>query len=262
MQIDHLTQQIKSTRQELIQHTAFGWVNTLDKARDFMETHVWAVWDFMVLLKALQRQLTCVDTYWIPNGDPETRRLINEIVHGEESDVDQDGNATSHFELYIKAMEEAGANTAPILAFIEALRSGLKPIEALEKSDAPEGAKAFVRQTLEVVENGQAHEIAAVFTFGREDLIPDMFVEIVGNLKAQFPEQLGLFAYYLERHIEVDGDLHGHLAERMVELLCGSDSEKWKGAAERSEQALRARINLWTAVMQGFEQRHSAPAIA
>jgi polyhydroxyalkanoate synthesis regulator protein len=113
-----------------------------------------------------------------------------------------------------------------------------------------------------VVENGQAHEIAAVFTFGREDLIPDMFVEIVGNLKAQFPEQLGLFAYYLERHIEVDGDLHGHLAERMVELLCGSDSEKWKGAAERSEQALRARINLWTAVMQAFEQRHSAPAIA
>src|SRR6056300_1574652 len=262
MQIDHLTQQIKSIRQELIQHPAFGWVNTLDKARDFMETHVWAVWDFMVLLKALQRQLTCVDTYWIPKGDPETRRLINEIVHGEESDVDQDGNATSHFELYIKAMEEAGANTAPILAFIEALRSGVKPIEALEKSNAPEGAKAFVRQTLKVVENGQAHEIAAVFTFGREDLIPDMFMEIVGNLKKQFPEELGLFAYYLERHIEVDGDLHGHLAERMVELLCGEDSVKWKSATVLSEKALRARIELWTAVMQEFDARHSSTPTA
>ena len=114
MQIDHLTKQIKSTRQELIEHPAFGWVNSLDKAREFMETHVWAVWDFMVLLKALQRQLTCVDTYWIPQGDPETRRLINEIVHGEESDVDREGNATSHFELYVKAMEEAGANSAPV----------------------------------------------------------------------------------------------------------------------------------------------------
>ena len=262
MQIHHLTQQIKSTRHELIQHPAFGWVNTLDKARDFMETHVWAVWDFMVLLKALQRELTCVDAYWIPQGDPETRRLINEIVHGEESDVDREGNATSHFELYVKAMEEAGANTAPILAFIEALRAGANPMQALEESEAPEGAKAFVRQTLAVVEGGKAHEIAAVFTFGREDLIPDMFMEIVGNLKAQFPEQLGLFAYYLERHIEVDGDLHGHLAERMVELLCGTDAQKWESAAELSEQALRARINLWTAVMQAFEQRHSAPVTA
>jgi len=262
MQIDYLTKQIQSTRHELIQHPAFGWVNTLDKARDFMETHVWAVWDFMVLLKALQRQLTCVDTYWIPHGDPETRRLINEIVHGEESDVDKEGNATSHFELYVKAMEEVGANTVPILSFITALREGANPFDTLEASDAPEGAKVFVRQTLSVVEGGKAHEIAAVFTFGREDLIPDMFIEIVGNLKAQFPEQLGLFAYYLERHIEVDGDLHGHLAERMVDILCGTDLEKWESAAALSEQALRARINLWTSVIQAFEQRHSAPATA
>lgn len=258
MQIDHLTNQIQSTRQELIDHPSFGWVDTLEKAKVFMETHVWAVWDFMVLLKALQRELTCVNTYWVPKGDPEIRRLINEIVHGEESDIDQDGVATSHFELYVRAMEEAGADTAPILSFIEALKSGQLPFEALENSEAPEGAKAFVRQTLEVVEGGNAHEIAAVFTFGREDLIPDMFMEIVGNLKKQFPEELGLFAYYLERHIEVDGDLHGHLAERMVELLCGEDSVKWKSATVLSEKALRARIELWTAVMQEFDARHSS----
>ena len=159
-------------------------------------------------------------------------------------------------------MAEAGANTTPILTFIEDLKKGIDPKLALRQSDAPEGAKKFVLSTLEVVERGSASEMAAVFTFGREDLIPDMFIEIVRNLKEKFPTELGLFTYYLERHIEVDGDLHGHLAERMVELLCGSDSEKWKGAVERSEQALRARINLWTAVMQAFEQRHSAPAIA
>jgi hypothetical protein len=261
MQIQHLTKQIQSTRQELIDHPAFGWVNTLEKAQVFMETHVWAVWDFMVLLKALQRELTCVNTYWVPKGDPEIRRLINEIVHGEESDVDQDGVATSHFELYVRAMEEAGADTAPILSFIEALKTGQLPFEALDESGAPEGAKAFVRQTLEVVEGGNAHEIAAVFTFGREDLIPDMFMEIVGNLKKQFPDELGLFAYYLERHIEVDGDLHGHLAERMVELLCGESEAKWQSAAELSEKALRARIDLWTAVMQEFDSRHSSTPI-
>ena len=248
MQIDHLTKQIKSTRQELIEHPAFGWVNSLDKAREFMETHVWAVWDFMVLLKALQRQLTCVDTYWIPQGDPETRRLINEIVHGEESDVDREGNATSHFELYVKAMEEAGANSAPVLAFIEALRAGANPMEAVEESDAPEGAKAFVRQTLAVVEGGKAHEIAAVFTFGREDLIPDMFIGMVKHLSSSEKVDCSKLIYYLERHIELDGDEHGPLSLQLVQELCGDDEIKWREATETAKQAMQTRINLWNGI--------------
>lgn len=258
MKIELVKEQIEASRQELVAHPAFQWVNTVPRARHFMEAHVWAVWDFMVLLKSLQRELTCVDTYWIPKGDPAVRRLINEIVHGEESDVDQQGNATSHFELYLRAMKEAGADTAPITNFINDLERGVKPQEALEASDAPESAKAFVRQTLDVVARGDASEIAAVFTFGREDLIPDMFIEIVRYLKATFPNELGLFAYYLERHIEIDGDLHGHLAEQMVELLCGTNAAKWEQAALSSKAALQSRIGLWTAVMAEFEAKHSA----
>ncbi len=253
MSIEQVKREIAHTRSELIAHKAFTWVDQPDKARVFMEHHVWAVWDFMVLLKALQRQLTCVNTYWVPTGNATVRRLINEIVFGEESDIDQDGNAVSHFELYIRAMKEAGAATEPILHFIEEIRSGANPIEALKASDAPQGAKDFVAQTLEVVERGDASEIAAVFTFGREDLIPDMFIEIVRYLKQQFPDELGLFAYYLERHIEVDGDLHGHLAEQMVEELCGSDASKWEAAARSSQVALKARIALWTSVVQAYD---------
>ena len=258
MKIESVKEQIEASRQELVAHPAFQWVNTVPRARHFMEAHVWAVWDFMVLLKSLQRELTCVDTYWVPKGDPAVRRLINEIVHGEESDVDQQGNATSHFELYLRAMSEAGADIAPISNFIKDLQRGVQPLEALEASDAPESAKAFVRQTLDVVARGDASEIAAVFTFGREDLIPDMFIEIVRYLKSTFPNELGLFAYYLERHIEIDGDLHGHLAEQMVELLCGDNVEKWNQAALSSKTALQSRIELWTAVMAEFEAKHSA----
>lgn len=167
MKIDYVKSQISNVRQELIDHQAFTWVDDLDKARIFMESHVWAVWDFMVLLKGLQRQLTCVDTYWVPTGNPEVRRLINEIVFGEESDIDQNGNAISHFELYVQAMSEAGANTQPILSFIAELNLGVDPKVALDRSEAPEGSKKFVRATLDVVERGHAHEIAAVFTFGR-----------------------------------------------------------------------------------------------
>ena len=194
----------------------------------------------------------------MPKGDPAVRRLINEIVHGEESDVDQQGNATSHFELYLRAMTEAGADIAPISNFINDLERGIQPLEALEASAAPESAKTFVRKTLDVVARGDASEIAAVFTFGREDLIPDMFIEIVRYLKTTFPNELGLFAYYLERHIEVAGDLHGHLAEQMVELLCGTNEEKWKQAAFSSQVALQARIELWKAVMAEVDVKHSA----
>ena len=258
MKIELVKEQIEASRQELVAHPAFQWVNTVPRAQYFMEAHVWAVWDFMVLLKSLQRELTCVNTYWTPKGDPAVRRLINEIVHGEESDVDQEGNATSHFELYLRAMKEAGADTTPISNFIKDLDRGVQPLEALEASAAPESAKAFVSQTLEVVARGEVSEIAAVFTFGREDLIPDMFIEIVRFLKTTFPNELGLFAYYLERHIEIDGDLHGHLAEQMVELLCGDNEEKWNQAALSSKAALQARIELWTTVMTEFEAKHLA----
>jgi len=258
MTIDRVKSEIQEVRAELIAHDAFTWVDSLEKAQHFMEYHVWAVWDFMVLLKGLQRELTCTDTYWVPKGNAAVRRLINEIVWGEESDEDRDGRAMSHFEMYLEAMQEAGAETQPIRNFILDLQNGIDPKVALAKSKAPAGAKKFVLSTLEVVERGQAHEMAAVFTFGREDLIPDMFMEIVAGLKAQFPDKLGKFTYYLERHIEVDGDVHGHLAEQMVEQLCAEDENKWLVARDASLTALQARIELWTTVLASFRSLHLA----
>ncbi|MGB1184593.1 MAG: DUF3050 domain-containing protein [Schleiferiaceae bacterium] len=258
MTIDRVKSEIQEVRAELIAHEAFTWVDSLEKAQHFMEYHVWAVWDFMVLLKGLQRELTCTDTYWVPKGNAAVRRLINEIVWGEESDEDRDGRAMSHFEMYLEAMQEAGAETQPIRNFILDLQNGVDPKVALAKSKAPAGAKKFVLSTLDVVERGQPHEMAAVFTFGREDLIPDMFMEIVAGLKAQFPDKLGKFTYYLERHIEVDGDVHGHLAEQMVEQLCAEDENKWLVARDASLTALQARIELWTTVLASFRSLHLA----
>lgn len=258
MTIDRVKSEIQEVRAELIAHDAFTWVDSLEKAQHFMEYHVWAVWDFMVLLKGLQRELTCTDTYWVPKGNAAVRRLINEIVWGEESDEDRDGRAMSHFEMYLEAMQEAGAETQPIRNFILDLQNGVDPKVALAKSNAPAGAKKFVLSTLDVVERGQPHEMAAVFTFGREDLIPDMFMEIVAGLKAQFPDKLGKFTYYLERHIEVDGDVHGHLAEQMVEQLCAEDENKWLVARDASLTALQARIELWTTVLASFRSLHLA----
>ena len=161
MKIEFVKSQILPARQELLNHQAFTWIDDLEKVHVFMENHVWAVWDFMVLLKGLQRACTSIGPYWVPKGNAEVRRLINEIVFGEESDLDQNGRAISHFELYVQAMDEAGANSLPIRSFIQDLQNGVDAKLALHQSQAPKGAKQFVLETLDVVERNVASEMAA-----------------------------------------------------------------------------------------------------
>ena len=105
MHLSVLQERISSVRQDIIQHPLYPQLKELKDLQQFTQYHVFAVWDFMSLLKSLQRQLTCVTTPWVPVGAANTRYLINEIVTGEESDVDADGNRISHFELYLQAMQ-------------------------------------------------------------------------------------------------------------------------------------------------------------
>ncbi|MFD2571217.1 DUF3050 domain-containing protein [Spirosoma soli] len=249
-QLNRLSAQIEPLRQQLTTHPLYTSVHTHADLQRFMQSHVWAVWDFMSLLKALQRELTCVSVPWLPVGNPATRYLINEIVVGEESDVDPEGNRISHFELYLKAMQQAGADTSLIESFIAGLVAGTSVREALATISLPHGSHQFVNFTFDLIEKGKLHEIAAVFTFGREDLIPDMFIALVKQLRDQSPERLSLFTYYLERHIEVDGDHHSHLAKAMTAELCGSDPQLWQEAATAVEAALQARISLWDSVYE------------
>lgn len=210
-----------------------------------MESHIYAVWDFMSLLKSLQAGLTCVDVPWLPAGSPSTRYLINEIVLGEESDVDQHGHYTSHFELYLKAMHEAGCDVSAVGNFLSALTDQPSVSDALTQSGSPRGAADFVRHTFSVIQTAKVSVIAAVFTFGREDLIPNMFISLIKELKEQFPHQLDTLHYYVQRHIEVDGDHHSKLAYQMTAELCGEDEQKWQEATVYVKESLLARISLW-----------------
>ncbi|MFD1256428.1 DUF3050 domain-containing protein [Mucilaginibacter terrae] len=246
--IAQLKHQIEPLRAQLIQHPLYRQMQTLEDLTNFMEHHAFAVWDFMSLLKTLQQKLTCTKVPWMPVGSANTRYLINEIVTGEESDVDEQGNRTSHFELYLRAMQQAGSSAQAINALFNKLQSG-KPIEeALSVADIPVAARNFVQHTFEVIDTNQAHIQAAVFTFGREDLIPGMFISMVKEISSQFPGKVDLLLYYLERHIEVDGDHHSHLAYQMTAELCGTDDIKWQEATKAVEASLQARIALWDGI--------------
>ena len=239
---------IEPLREQIINHKVYSVINNLDDLKIFMEYHIFAVWDFMSLLKALQNNLTCTSVPWFPKGSADTRHLINEIVVGEESDVDAFGNRKSHFELYLEAMKQCGADTTGIEKFITVLQQTGDFDTAFLIAGTPEPARKFVNFTFEIIDSHKDRLQAAIFTFGREDLIPGMFHAIINDINAGLPDSISIFKYYLERHIEVDGDHHSQLALQMTANLCGDNEQFWKEAEAATIQSLQKRIDLWDGV--------------
>jgi hypothetical protein len=249
MNIATINNSIQPQKELLLQHSLYKKVKTVEDLQCFLENHVYAVWDFMSLLKALQSKLTCTTTPWFATSNPQTRYLINEIVVAEESDLTLDGRRSSHYEMYIEAMEACNADTSGMRNFLTEVESLQNIFVAIKKSNLHPNIKAFLDFTFRVIEEGKSHEIAAAFTFGREDLIPAMFTEILRNFQANFPEtDLSKLIYYFERHIELDADEHGPMAMKMITELCGTDAQKWSDVEEVSKLALEKRIGLWDAI--------------
>ena len=258
MNIKTITQSIISQRNQLLQHSLYEKVKTIEDLHCFLENHVYAVWDFMSLLKALQNQLTCTTTPWLPIGNPEIRYLINEIVVAEETDLAIDGTRQSHFEMYLEAMEQCGANTQMVLVFLNHVKATQNIFVSIKQSELHPNVKAFLDFTFRVIEEGKPHQIAAAFTFGREDLIPSMFTEILRNFQENFPKtNLSKLIYYFERHIELDADEHGPMAMQMISELCGDSEQKWKEVEEVSILALEKRIGLWNAIEEQMTQKEA-----
>lgn len=259
MSVQQIHNSIASLREELLSHNLYHQIKSIDDLRTFMETHVFAVWDFMSLLKALQIKLTCTTTPWMPVGNPQTRYLINEIVLAEETDLSWDGSRMSHFEMYVAAMKACGASTEKIEAFLQNVIQTQNIFVSIKQSDLHPKVKAFLDFTFRVIEEGDPHQIAAAFTFGREDLIPEMFTEILRNFQKSFPDtDLSPLIYYFERHIELDADEHGPMAMQMIEELCGGDQKKWKEMEDVALMSLERRIGLWEAIQEQVMQGEMA----
>lgn len=246
--IKKIDSEIESLRNSIVQHELYKDLRTIDDLQIFMKHHVYAVWDFMSLLKALQNELTCTQVPWSPIGDPELRHFINEIVLGEESDIDENGNFYSHFEMYLKAMRNCGSDTENIEQLIHQIKSGISAIAALETAKMDHRVRKFVLDTFDVVFSNKPHVMAGVFAYGREELIPDMFAALINDMYELNPDKVLSFKYYLERHIEIDGEKHGELSRKLMVALCGDDSVKWSEAENAIKVALENRIGMWDAV--------------
>jgi hypothetical protein len=240
-ELEMFENKIAALRTKLLSHPIYGNLRDLTSLRVFMSYHVFAVWDFMSLLKTLQRQLTCVEIPWVPSRHSQAARFINEIVLAEESDEISAGTYMSHFELYLKAMDEVGADTRPIFSLLKLLRNSSMDFHPA-KSEG--GVWNFMATTF-LLAKDSTHEVAAAFLFGREDIIPEMFSKILTEMTDHHSDEYMCFRLYLERHIEIDSQHHGPLARKIIKELCGKDKTKWTEAAQAARASIEARIQLW-----------------
>jgi hypothetical protein len=227
----------------LLENHSLLVTNTIQSPEDlriFMKYHVFAVWDFMSLLKTIQHNVVPSGNLWLPSQGTRSdiARLINEIVLCEESDISPDGKSSiSHFDLYLQAMLEVGADTDPIKTYLKQVA------ENGNISECPEVVREFVESTFDAIRRGP-HCAAASFCYGRETIIPSMFIRLLRQINISNTDA-PKFHYYLERHIQVDGEDHGPMSENLVNYFCKNDPFLIHEAEQAAIDAITARIKLF-----------------
>ena len=240
-------QALKDHQQHLEQHPLLVKNTITDRSQlaVFMEHHVYCVWDFMSLVKALQNSIAPSTWPWLPTEHTKNgcARLLNDIILTEESDV-FDGRYVSHFDLYLEAMEEIGADTGRVRDFVRALLNvGL--FDAMNLAPGP--SREFMESTFGFIGTGKPHVMASAFAFGRETVIPGMYMNMVQQLGITETEAPKFYAW-LKRHIEVDSEDHGPSSVRLVELLCQGDATKFNEAEAAGHKAIDDKIAFWNSV--------------
>src|ERR1700728_1512921 len=115
---------LSTLRAQLLEHPIYAEVDSVQDLRRFMEDHVFAVWDFMSLLKRLQQDLTCTRVPWFPADNALAARLINDIVIGEKTNVAPEASLFTPFELSLRPMADVGPSTRQFDTFCSLARAG------------------------------------------------------------------------------------------------------------------------------------------
>lgn len=245
---------LKSIKGVLEDHPIFNRINSLEELRVFMEHHVYAVWDFMSLLKKLHSDLVPSGSPWVPGANGNIVRFLNEIVMEEESDqlpsTSHSPKFASHFEIYLSSMEEVDASTLYINTFLDLVhKEGIN--KALSWSGLPEPARIFMTHTFDLIQKGKPHEIASSFAIGRESVVPIMFNRILDQTSLS-PDLIPVFRYYLERHTELDGDHHGPMAHQLLESMCSGNPDMEREIIQQAETSILQRIEFWDGVLKAL----------
>lgn len=245
--IAYLQQEVAPTRRLLLNNGLYYQLQSLPDLRRFMEHHIFTVWDFIALVKALRRELVVAPGSQLP-ASVVARRFITEVVPDEETTTSLPGRLVSHFALYVRAMEECGADTTPIRQLVAAVTAGRPTEEALQAAQAPDAVRQFVGTTFSIIHSGKPHAVAAAVAFGHEEWIPNRLRQLVNTLRAQLPGQLDTFASCLDQHGHCATGKHALLGRELVRELCADAPERWQDCQEVAIRCLEARLKLWDGI--------------
>ena len=244
--LENNKKKLDELKQKITAHPLFA--NKLEPKQicKFMESHIFAVWGFMSILKSLQKMITPNNLPWMPNKNTKNGlvNFVNEIILCEESDYIEGIGFISHFEIYLLAMKNMDAKTDQLDKLISIISSKGYDEKYLDNIDATAEVKSFLKHDLEVSMNGTLPEIVGAFTLGREKVIPNMFGYILPAIKETSSSKY--LITYLERHIDIDGDRHGPLSMKLLNASC--DRKQLSLAYATAIKSLELRLLVWDKV--------------
>lgn len=264
-----IERRVAPLRKKLREHKIYESFEDLNDVRSFTQMHVFAIWDFMSLLKSLQAELSG-QLPWIPTAQARAGQLVNEMVSRYERDVNERGETMSHFEMYLAAMTQLGSDTKCLETFLSMLQ-GCADLKSFSTSSteaaaptkdqpsfakcvdfsllscgAPRGAADFAAYTFSLIDSGEMHKTAASLAFGRQYVILDRLLSIL-NQAERAGDSVDKFKYMVLRHKDLYAKNYTPLSFQLLVELCGTDEVMWREAGNAAVQALQARIKLWDA---------------
>ena len=246
---------------KLINHKIYGQISDMRKTKIFMESHVFSVWEYLTMLKALQRELATRDISFLHENVPDLPYLINQIVLNEEIEEESRGeylSAMGLYQLYINSMDEIGADSNPIKYFVDCIKVNKNWNNTIRDTitrfdNIPIQTYEYLNYNLKMIELSEIHELAGIFFFGREDINSKFILLIKSNIEHE--KSLSNLKNIIKRHVDDDSkNKNPILGEYINNILCKDDDKKWKKVEISVIEAIKKRIELWDGMLDLFER--------
>lgn len=201
--------QLVKARTILHTHPIFSSIKTPSQMNIFMESYCFAVYDFTISLKELQKRTVCLDN---------TKSSLHLVESNKNIANGIDKYCVPYHKLFLRVMTNANANTTHFETVMENITSNNDPFIDL-KFDVPIHIQNFMYNSAHILKFNDTLKIASAFYLGRKDPVTNLFVSYLSHN----PSNYQYFKRYLKKHIELDNFVYGPKVIALLENLIKED---------------------------------------
>jgi hypothetical protein len=104
----------------------------------------------------------------------------------------------------------------------------------------------FVEYNIKTAITKPITDVVAIFYFGRENLIPQMFERFINQSSIKSTQYL---KYYLQRHIEIDSEDHGPKMLKLLNFVTNNNTQNIKNCINIGIDSIIKRTELWDNIL-------------